>query len=119
MLDHESLHLSELMRGDIRGLSERDGLEPEFRERAIALNMDVRWLVAFVTEKEEAVRTDAKDGRHSPLTISRSAASASESAAAGCWAAHDLLRPEASGKPRGDAVKGTRCAPERTDREWP
>jgi hypothetical protein len=74
MLDDEALYLTEFVCRKVRGLSERDGLEPEFRERAIALNVDVSWFVAFVTEKEEAVRTDAKDGRHSPLTISSSAA---------------------------------------------
>jgi hypothetical protein len=61
----------------VGGLSERDGLEPEFSERAIALHVNVRRLVAFVTEEEEPVRTDAKDRRQSPLTISSSAASAS------------------------------------------
>ena len=75
MLDDEALHLPEFVRREIRGLNERDRLEPEFRERAIALYVDVGWFVAFVTEEEEAIRTDAKDGRQSPLTISTSAAS--------------------------------------------
>ena len=68
MLDDEALNAPEFMRWETRGLSERDRLEPELREGAIALDMDVSRLVAFVTEKEEAVRTDAKDGRQSPLT---------------------------------------------------
>ena len=74
MLDHQVAYRAELVRGKVRRLSERDGIEPEFRERAIALHMDVRRLVVLITEEKEPVRTYAKDGRHSPLTISSSAA---------------------------------------------
>ena len=84
MLDHEVADRAEFVRREVRRLSERDGLEPELRERAVALHVNVRRLVVFITEEEEPVRTYAKDGRHSPLTISSSAASASESAATRC-----------------------------------
>jgi hypothetical protein len=62
------------VRSEVRRLSERDGLEPEFRERTIALHVNVRRLVVFIAEEEEPVRAYAKDGRHGPLTISSAAA---------------------------------------------
>ncbi|SRR6266540_2479100 len=76
ILDHEVPHRTEFVRGKIGGLSERDGFQPELSEGAVAPHVNVRGFVAFVTEEEEAVRTDAKDRRQSPLTISSSAASA-------------------------------------------
>ena len=81
MLDHEAAKGSELVRREVRGFSERNRLEPEFRERAVPAHVNMRGLVVLVTEEEETVRTYAKDCRHSQLTISSSAASASESAA--------------------------------------
>jgi hypothetical protein len=78
MLDYEVADRAEFMRREVRRLSERDRLEPELCERAIALHVDVRRLVIFITEEEEPVRAYAKDGRHSPLTISSSAAKRKE-----------------------------------------
>ena len=74
MLDHEVADRAELVRREVRRLSERDGLEPELRESAIALHVNVRRLVVFIAEEKETIRAYAKDGRHSPLTISSSAA---------------------------------------------
>ena len=78
MLGHVILHRAELMSREVRRVNERDGLEPELRERAVALNVNVRRFVAFVTEEEEPVRTDTKNCRQSPLTISSSAAKRKE-----------------------------------------
>ena len=39
-------------------------LEPELGEGAITLHMDMRWLAAFVTKKEETIRADAIQGWH-------------------------------------------------------
>ena len=78
MLDYEVADRAEFVRGEVRGLSERDGLEPELRESAIALYVNVRRLVVFICEEEEPVGAYAKDGRHSPLTISSSAAKRKE-----------------------------------------
>jgi hypothetical protein len=74
MLDHKVADRAELVCREVRRLSERDRLEPELRERAIALHVNVRRFVVFIAEEEEPVRAYAKDGRHSPLTISSSAA---------------------------------------------
>jgi hypothetical protein len=63
MLGYVILHRAELVSWEVRGVGERDRLEPELRERAVALNVDVRRFVAFVTEEEEPVGTDAKDRR--------------------------------------------------------
>jgi hypothetical protein len=74
MLDYEVADRAEFVRREIRRLSERDGIEPEFRERAVALHVNVRRLVVFIAEEEEPVWAYTKDSRHSPLTISSSAA---------------------------------------------
>jgi hypothetical protein len=81
MLDDEAAKCAELVRREVRGFSEHHGLEPEFRERAVPAHVNMRRLVVLVTEEEEPVRAYAKDCRHSQLTISSSAASASEPAA--------------------------------------
>ena len=79
MLNHEVADRAEFVCREVRRLSERDGLEPELRERVVALYVNVRGLVVFIAEEEEPVRAYAKDGRHSPLTISSSAASVASS----------------------------------------
>ena len=78
MLDHEVADRAEFVRREIRRLSEHYGIEPEFCERAVALHMNVRRLVVFIAEEEEPVRAYTKDSRHSPLTISSSAAKRKE-----------------------------------------
>lgn len=57
MLDDEVADRAEFVRREVRRLSERDGLEPELRERAIALHVNVRGFVVFIAEEEEPVRT--------------------------------------------------------------
>jgi hypothetical protein len=59
ILDHVIPDSAEFMRGEVRRLSERNRLEPELSEGAIALHVNVRRLVAFVTEEEEAIRANA------------------------------------------------------------
>jgi hypothetical protein len=78
MPNYEVADRTERAHSEIRRLSERDGIEPELRERALALHMNVRRLVVFIAEEKEPVGAYAKDGRHSPLTISSSAAKRKE-----------------------------------------
>lgn len=89
ILDYVIPHDAEFMRWKVRRLSEHNRLEPELSEGAIALHVNVRRLVAFVTEEEEPVRTDAQNRRQSPLMGGASAASeeakpTSESAGRAC-----------------------------------
>ena len=64
MLKHEGANLSELVRGEVRGGSDRDGIEPELRDAAIAPYVNVGRLISFVAVEEEAIRSENENGRH-------------------------------------------------------
>ena len=56
--------LAQLIRGKTTRRRQGNWLEPELGEGAITLYMDVRWLTAFITIKEEPIRADAIQGWH-------------------------------------------------------
>src|SRR5258706_14408666 len=62
VVHEDGFYLPELVRGKVGGIREREGLEPELSELAIAPNMNMRRLVTLVAVEEEAVRADTKDG---------------------------------------------------------
>jgi hypothetical protein len=57
-------HVGQLVRVEVGRAGQSNWLEPELGKKVIAASMDMRRLVSFVTEKEEAVRSDAENGRH-------------------------------------------------------
>ena len=64
MLNHEVADRAEFVCREVRRLSERDGLEPELRERVVALYVNVRGLVVFIAEEEEPKSLHNEHRRH-------------------------------------------------------
>jgi hypothetical protein len=58
VIRYEPHELTQLMRCETSRGRQCDRLEPELREGAITLHMDVRGLTPFIAEKEEPIRAD-------------------------------------------------------------
>jgi hypothetical protein len=66
VLDDEPLDSAQLDRRESQVTRQRHGGQPELRRVVVTVYVDVRWFVQLVTEEIDAVRTDSKNGRHSP-----------------------------------------------------
>jgi hypothetical protein len=58
ILGYEPDEFTQLMRCEASRGRQCDRVEPDLREGAVALHMDVRWLTPFITEKEEPIWAD-------------------------------------------------------------
>jgi len=64
MIFDQTSQLAQLTGRESAGLSERDWPHPEFRQSPFTLNVNMRWFAALVTEKEDAVRANARNRGH-------------------------------------------------------
>lgn len=64
MLSNEAVDLAQFVAPKAAAAFQANRVEPEFGHIVVSFNVDVRRFVAFVGEKEEAVGTQAEDGRH-------------------------------------------------------
>ena len=66
---YDIFKLSQLGPAEAAGACEHDRTNPEFRKPSFPRHVNMWWLVAFVAEKEEPIRSNDLDGRHSCLPL--------------------------------------------------
>src|SRR6476659_9727860 len=61
---HNAEYGTDLLRAKAAARGKTGGIEPKLGGRIVAIDVDVRRLVALVAEEVEAVRADPQDGGH-------------------------------------------------------